>query len=506
MSYLGIDIGTTGCKAVVFDGDGCALCLAYREYATLSPQPGWFELDPRQVITSCKQVIAEASGRVRDNDAVAAIGISSQGEAFTLLDKNDTCLCNAMVSFDSRSQSQVEDFTASFDAERLYRITGHSAHTLFSVFKVLWLKQNRPDVSEAMHRLLCFGDLLGYELTGHATISYNLAARTMMFDVNQCVWSKPILDAIGLDEQVLSQPVEAGHTVGCLTRRIADELGLNPGTIVVAGGHDQCCGALGVGVTGPGIAAYSIGTVECVTSAFELCILNETMRQSNFATYPYTIEGLYTTLAFTTTGGSLLRWFRDTLGDYERQQAQLTGCDVYDLLLKDMPTEPTSLFIQPHFVSTGTPYFDPLPLGAILGLSLTTTKGELAKAILECVTYEMKVNFELLCKAGVDITQLRAFGGGAKSAVWMQIKADILNLPIATLAVSEAGCLGAAMLAAKAHGDIDSLRECSQAWVKPVHVYEPQPARSKQYRDRFETYSYIYNNLKPLSTMIHKFK
>jgi xylulokinase len=118
----------------------------------------------------------------------------------------------------------------------------------------------------------------------------------------------------------------------------------------------------------------------------------------------------------------------------------------------------------------------------------------------------MKVNFELLCKAGVDITQLRAFGGGAKSAVWMQIKADILNLPIATLAVSEAGCLGAAMLAAKAHGDIDSLRECSQAWVKPVHVYEPQPARSKQYRDRFETYSYIYNNLKPLSTMIHKLK
>jgi xylulokinase len=305
---------------------------------------------------------------------------------------------------------------------------------------------------------------------------------------------------------MLSQPIEAGHVIGILTRRIADELGLNPNTRVVTGGHDQCCGALGVGVTGPDIAAYSIGTVECVTPVFEGCILNATMQQSNFATYPYTIEGLYTTVAFTTAGGSLLRWFRDTLGDYERQQAQLVGCDVYELLLKDVPPEPTSLFVLPHFVSTGTPYFDPSPLGAILGLSLTITKGELAKAILEGVTYEMKINFELLRKAGVNITQLRAFGGGAKSKVWMQIKADILNIPIATLAVSEAGCLGAAMLAAKACGGIDSLQECSLAWVKPVHVYEPQPARRQQYQERFEIYSHIYKNIKPLGARINKLK
>ena len=506
MSYLGIDIGTTGCKAVVFDGDGCAISQAYREYATISPQQGWFELDPRQVMAACKQTIAEASGKVKATDAVAAIGVSSQGEAFTALDKRGNYLCNAMVSFDSRSQSQVREFTESFGAKKSYQITGHSAHALFSVFKLLWIKQNRPDVFKAIHRLLCFGDLLTYELTGIAQISHNLASRTMLFDVNKCMWSVPILKALELDEKVLSQPVPAGHTVGRVTGRAADEAGLNHDTVVVAGGHDQCCGALGVGVTGSGIAAYSIGTVECVTPAFDTCVLNKTMRQSNLATYPYTIEGLYTTVAFTTTGGSLLRWFRDTLGISEMEQAKHTGEDVYDIMLKNIPAEPTSLFVLPHFASTGTPYFDPSPLGAILGLSLTTTRGELVKAILEGITYEMKVNLELLRKAGVDVTQLRAFGGGTKSAAWMQIKADILNIPITTLAVTEAGCLGAALLAAKANGKVGTLQDCSKMWVKPVHVYEPQAARTGKYQDRFEIYSHIYNNIKPLSTMIHKLR
>jgi xylulokinase len=506
MSYLGIDIGTTGCKAVVFDGEGCALCQAYREYATLSPQQGWFELDPGQVMAACKQMIAEVSEKVRDTDAVAAIGISSQGEAFTALDKKGSYLCNAMVSFDGRSQPQVIEFTDAFGAEKLYKITGHSAHTLFSLFKLLWIKQNRPEVFKAIYRLLCFGDLLTYELTGIAQISHNLASRTMLFDVNKCAWSAAILNALELDERVLSQPVPAGHTIGKITRQTADKLGLDHSTVVVAGGHDQCCGALGVGVTGTGIAAYSIGTNECVTPAFDTCVLNETMRQSNFATYPHIVEGLYATVAFTTAGGSLLRWFRDTLGTSEIEQANRTGKDVYDLLLKNIPTEPTALFVLPHFASTGTPYFDPSPMGAILGLSLTTTKSEIAKAILEGVTCEMKVNLELLRKAGVDITQLRAFGGGAKSAVWMQIKADIIDMPITTLAVTEAGCLGAAMLAAKACGKVGTLQECSRMWVKLIRTYEPRPEQSLKYKERFEIYSNIYDSLKPLRVMINKIR
>jgi xylulokinase len=506
MSYLGVDIGTTGCKAVVFDRTGHVLSQSYCEYQTISPKQGWFELNSHNILTSCKKVIAQAGGQTKNTDPVAAIGISSQGEAFTLLDKNDKYLCNAMVSFDTRSQAQVEEFCRSFGSQKLYQITGHSAHTLFSLFKLLWIKQNYPKLFDNIRRFFCFGDLLTYELTGQSVISYNLAARTMLFDINHLCWSQEILYAIGIDKTILPKLAPSGYCVGELKSNIADELGLAKNVTVATGGHDQSCGALGVGVIGPGTAAYSIGTVECLTPAFKECILNKSMQASNLATYPYIVENLYTTVAFNMTGGNLLRWYRNNFGQYEIQLAQKTGKDSYDLLLKDIPNKPTSIMVLPHFTSTGTPYFNPSPAGAIIGLNLNTSKEQVIKAILEGLTYEIRLNLELLKKAGIDITSIRAFGGGAKSSAWMQIKTDILNVPITSLAVTEAGCLGAAMLAGKSCGEITSLADYSKLWVKPIRVYEPSAKNVEQYKERFEIYSKLYDTIAPLNEMIKKLK
>ncbi|MEN6385853.1 MAG: FGGY family carbohydrate kinase, partial [Phycisphaerales bacterium] len=252
MSYLGIDIGTSGVKAVVFSETGQILSSAHQEYPTYSLQPGWFDLDPHEVVASSKAVISKVSAKVRNSDSVRSIGISSQGEAFTVLDKDDKFLCNAMVSFDTRSQKQVCEFTEIFGAERLYNITGHSAHTIFSVFKILWLKENQPQLFARIKRLLCFGDLLGYELTGKAAISYNLAGRTMLFDVRMLEWSDEILYAIGLDKSALSEALPAGYPIGNLKKDIAGELGLGSDVIVTTGGHDQSCGAVGVGAASSG--------------------------------------------------------------------------------------------------------------------------------------------------------------------------------------------------------------------------------------------------------------
>jgi len=464
----------------------------------LSPRAGWFELDSHKVLSTCKEVISKAALHVRDSDPVKAIGISSQGEAFTAIDKDGAYLCNAMVSFDARSQKQVKAFVRSFGAEALYRITGHSAHTLFSLFKILWIKENWPDVFGKMSKLMCMGDMLGFELTGRAAISYNLASRTMLFDVNKLLWSQEILAAVGLDSGVLSQAIGAGEIIGKVRAQISTTLGLGNDVCVVTGGHDQSCGALGAGAIEAGTAAYSIGTVECITPAFGSCVLDEAMRLSNLATYPHTVAGLFTTVAFATTGGSGLRWFRDTFGKYEIEQSAATGQDVYDLLLKDMPQKPSGLVVLPHFTSTGTPHFDPSPTGAILGLQLSTSKGELIKGLLEGITYEMKLNLELLRKAGIEVEHLRAFGGGTKSSAWMQIKADILEIPIVSVEMSEAGCLGAAMLAAKAMGLIGSLRECSDSWVKVGRRYVPDEKRAKVYRDRYAVYQGLYKMLKPI--------
>ncbi len=504
MSYIGIDIGTTGCKALVLDESAGILASSYREYALISPEKGWYELDPVLVINACKEVISEVSNKVKKDFPVKAVGISSQGEAFTLLDEAGECLCNAMVSSDIRSQKQVEEFTKSFGLEKLYSITGHSPHTLFSVFELIWFLENKPELASRIKKFLCFGDLLCYKLTGKAVTSHNLASRTMLFDVKSLRWSDEILQAIDVDKSILPESMPSGRPAGQLLPEMATELGLSKDVIVTVGGHDQSCGALGVGITSAGKAAYSIGTVECITPVFGDCVLNETMRNCNLATYPYTVEGLYTTVAFNITGGNLLRWFRDNFGQYELAEAGKTNRDVYDLLLESIPDEPTNLFVQPHFAPTGTPYFDPNPTGAIIGLTLNTTKAELTKALLEGVTYEMKLNIELLKSAGITVDKLCAFGGGVKSAKWLQMKADILGLPIESLSTAEAGCLGAALLAAKARGDVGSLEDLSRVWAKPARTFEPQANNVDKYNERYEIYSDIYKTLKPLGEKINR--
>jgi xylulokinase len=502
MAYIGIDIGSSGAKAIGVSEEGAIIASAYREYTIHSPYEGWFELNPREVISVCKETISNVKKQIsaggKDQARIKAIGISSQGEAFTVLDGSGNYLCNAMISSDARSKEQVKRFAEEFGAERLYRITGHTPATLYSLFKVLWLKENRPEIFHKIKRLLCMGDLLSYELTGEAVISHNLAARTMMFDVSRRRWSGEVLDAIGLDEGVLSLTTGAGALIGKIRPEIVYELGLEKNTLVITGGHDQSCGALGVGATGPKTAAYSIGTVECVTPAFSECILNETMMNANLATYPHTAEGLYTTVAFCITGGCGLRWFRDEFGQYEAEKARQDGKNVYDLLTANMPEEPSGLLVLPHFTATGTPYFDPSPTGAILGVKLTTRKGELVKGLLEGISYETKLNIELLRNAGIELNELRAFGGGTNSAKWMQIKADVFGMPITTVSVSEAGCIGAAMLAAKGCGDITSIGECSRQWIKQGRIYDPDAKKAAVYRERFEKYRGLYWKMKEI--------
>lgn len=508
MSYLGIDIGTTGTKAVVFSEKGQIIASAYREYSLQNPGQGRYELDPRQVISSCKKVIAESAKTAALHDPVLAIGIASQGEAFTLLDKNDQHLCNAMVSFDTRSSEQVEHFCNTFGREKLYRITGHTAHTLFSLFKLLWLKDNHPDLLKQAARFLCMGDLLRYKLTQNAVTSYNLASRTMLFDVSKKRWSPEILNAAGINPEILPQTASSGTSAGTVTSQLARELSLAKDVIVTTGGHDQCCGALGAGVDQSGIAACSLGTVECITPAFSDCVINNTLMEANLATYPHTVDDLYTTVAFCMTGGSGLKWYKDNFGLLEQQTADQSGRNVYDLLIGQIPPKPTGLMLLPHFTSTGTPYFDPSPLGAILGINLSTTKGEILKALLEGISFEMKVNLDLLQSCGIAVNQLRAFGGGIASGDWMQIKADIFNMPISCVQVKEAGCMGAAMLAARGAGKITSLSECCREWVKTDRSYRPNPENAVIYAKHFEIYKDLYADLAPIrekmKNSIHK--
>jgi len=494
--YMGIDIGTSGCKAVVFDEHGRQIAAAYREYDLIIPKPGWAELNSDEVIERCFEVIRQAASEV-PGESLRGLGVSSQGEAFTPIDADGKALGNALVSSDTRAAEYAKSWSHEFGVEKLYEITGHTAHPLFTLFKMLWLRDNAPQVWSAARWFLCFEDLLLFRLGLEPAMGWPLAGRTMLFDVRKHRWSGEILEAIGLSADKLARPLQSGTKVGGIPTSVASQLGLGGDVFVVTGGHDQPCGALGAGATTPGVAMYATGTVECITPAFAEPTFSDDLRANNLATYDHTVPGMYVTVAYSLTGGNILKWFRDEFGAEEIRKARQSGANAYELLLEAAGDEPSPLMVLPSFTPTGTPYFDTEATGAILGLRLSSTRGQVIRALLEGVAFEMRLNLDILDRSGCKIDQLRAIGGGAKSPIWTQLKADVIGKPITTLNVTEAGCLGVAMLAAAADTG-RTVTDLAAEWVKPVSDVHPRDEAADWYTKRFETYKSLYPTLREL--------
>ena len=493
--YLGIDIGTSGCKAVIFNEDGRQEALAYRDYNIISLKPGWAELDTDEVIAKCFDVIRESASKIKDG-TVRGLGISSQGEAFTLVDSNGKALCNALVSSDIRANELIQSWTDKFGEEKLYNITGHTPHPMFSLFKLLWLKENIKEIWSKAHRILCFEDLLQYRLgITDPSMGWPLAGRTMLFDVVKHKWDEEILAQVGVSPLQLSRPLQSGTLAGFIEASIAADLNLGGRTFIVTGGHDQPCSALGAGAIEPGVAVYSSGTVECITPAFNKPIFTADLRKNNLCTYDHTAPGMYATVAFSLTGGNILKWFRDQFGDEEVADARKTGCDPYELLIDQLPAEPSKLLVLPYFTPTGTPYFDVSIKGAILGLDMSSTREEIMRALLEGVAFEIKLNLEILRESGYEVKELRVIGGGARSRRHIQLKSDVIGMPVTILDVTEAGCMGVAMLA-KACDTGEDVASISGRWVKPVSKAEPE--LKEFYVEKFKTYKKLYPLIKEL--------
>ncbi|MCK5843152.1 MAG: hypothetical protein KAG97_00510 [Victivallales bacterium] len=496
MSYLGLDIGTSGCKAVVFNVDGAALGAAYKEYAVLTPEPGYAELDSGEVMEACFDVMREAAGTT-DGDPISGMCISSQGEAFTPVGRDGEIIGNGMVSSDARAANLVDEVVSKFGGERLYEITGHTAYSMFTLFKLLWLKRNRPELWERAEALHCYEDLMHLRLGLAPAISWPLAGRTMMFDVNSHSWSCEILDFLGLSDSHLARPLPTGALVGEIPADLAAEAGLPKGVKVYAGGHDQTVGAVGAGVVEDGVAMYATGTVECICPVLSEKCASRELREANLCCYDYAIQGKYTTVAYSLTGANILQWFKNEFGQPEAAKASETGRNVYELLLEAVPEANTDIIALPHFTPTGTPHFDAAATGAILGLRLSTSRGEILKALLEGVALEMRLNLDIMERSGMCVDKFIATGGGAKSAKWIQLKANALNRPISVLEIEEAGCFGAAMIAMSAETNIP-LSELTAKGRNDLATLAPDPNLVATYDAKFAKYKKLYPTLKKL--------
>ena len=379
MSYLGIDVGTSGCKAGRFDARGSLLALAYHEYPLITPQAGWAEIDSAAVCRSCLDAIREAAA-ASPADPVAALAISSQGEAFTPVSADGAYLANAMVSFDVRSEPSVAEFTRRFAAGRLYELTGHTPHTMFTLFKLLWLCRHRPDVWRAAVKFYSFRRVAP-AATGPRT-GHQLAVGRPNHALQRADPSVggrgPFRDPHG------SLPIGAPGGVGHGGRHNQPErcgrTGLATGSDGRGRGARSALRRSRAGIVEPGTAMYSTGTTECICPLFPRPVFHEDLFRSNLCTYDSAIPGTYTTVAFSLTGGNLLRWFRDQWCEAEVQDAARKGDDPYEVILRGMDDEPTDLFVLPYFTTSGTPYCDPQVPGAILGLRLGTTRGQVLRA------------------------------------------------------------------------------------------------------------------------------
>jgi len=498
MSLLGLDVGTTGCKAMVFNLEGRILGQGYQEYPLHYPQPGWAELDSEQVWGGVCNAIRAATAQAGKADPVRALAVSTQGEAVTPLDRAGRPLANTIVTFDSRTIPQSQWWEQAMGKEALFAISGQPLHPMYTINKIMWWRENAPELYAATWKFLCYGDLTSHRLGAEPVMDYSMACRTMAFDLNRKEWSRKILDLAEVDESCLPGVAPAGTVIGQVSEQMARELGLPAGVAVVTGGHDQPCGALGAGIIEPGVAMDATGTVECITPAFDHPVLTPQMLEYNYPCYCHVAPGMYVALAFNFTGGSLLRWYRDVLGKQERDEAEVSGLDVYDVMIGLAANGPASVFVLPHFTVTGTPWMDSRAKGAMLGLTLATSKGDIIKGLLDGITYEMRLNLDYLGAAGVRINKLRAIGGGAKSPTWLQLKANIFNRPVYALSVSEAACLGAALLAGWAVGEYRDLDQAVAATVQVTDTYAPQPQEVARYEESYQLYRQIYPTLRDL--------
>jgi xylulokinase len=426
MSFMGLDVGTTGCKAVVFNEDAEVLSSAYREYPLLHPRPGWSELDPEFVWQRSKEVIAQVNERVK-RDPVEAVSISVQGEAVTPIDRDGKSLYNFSVSFDHRTVEQYQWWKQEMGKEQVFQITGMSLHPMHTINKLMWFKRNRPEILERTWKFLCVEDYVIYRLSGQLATDPSIAARTMAYDVVKRRWSEQMLRRAEIDPDLLPPVFDSGTPVGTVQRRLAEELGFGEHVCVATGGHDQPCGALGAGVIRPGLAMNATGTSDVLCPVLEHPLLTSQMLRANYCCYPHVWGKRYCSIGFNLTGGLLLRWYRDTLCSEEKQKAEEQGRDAYEIILEEMSDGPRDLYFLPHFVGSGTPTLDPLSRGAILGLTVDTRKPHLARAVIDSVDYEMRLNIEKMEEAGMAIDQIRAIGGGAKSPLWLQMKADVFG-------------------------------------------------------------------------------
>lgn len=493
MKIAGLDIGTTGCKLTVFDEKGRYLDTAYKNYPSKRQNSG-HEIDAGAIIKGVLDVMKAMGEKHPD---IGGIGVTSFGETFVLADEEGNPLHIAMLYTDPRGKQECKELVEKMGEKNIASITGLAPHEMYSISKIMWMKRNRPEIYRQAKHIFLMQDLVVFHLTGKAQMDYSLATRTMGFDITTLEWCREIFSCADIDVGLMSELVPTGTLVGCLRQKIAEITGLSVNTKIVSVSHDQVAAAVGAGVFDAGKMVDGAGTVECMIVVYDKLPDLEDMFKGKFAVVPYVIPGKYLAYAFSYTGGALIQWCVETLAKKEQETAKELGISVNEFLEEEFQ-EPTGLLALPHFAGAATPYMDTGSKGAIVGLTVNTSIREIYRACMEGVVYEMLVNIEYLKSSKPQYKMIHATGGGAKSQTWMQMKADMLNVPIKALKTPDAGTVGSAMLTGIAVGCFKNLEEAAAYMVEEKKIYYPRKEMHEKYEKVYKRYRRLYDAVRPL--------
>jgi xylulokinase len=489
--FLGIDVSTTGVKALLIDRKGIVIGSANTEHPLSTPQPLWSEQNPADwwngTQTSIQKLLLE-TGIV--GEQIDAIGMTGQMHGLTMLDMDGKVLRPAILWNDQRTGVQCDDIRQRLGKDRLIRLTGNDALTGFTAPKILWVQQNEPDIYKRVRHILLPKDFVRWHLTGRFAVDKADGAGTILFDIQARDWSPEVLKKLDIPIEWLPQAFEGPQITGYITDKAARLTGLKQGTPVVAGGGDQAAQAVGVGAVRPGIVALTLGTSGVVFATIDQAFIEPEGRLHSFC---HSVPGRWHLMGVMLSAAGSLRWYRDTFAP---------GME-YDTLLKpaiQVPMGSEGLFFLPYLTGERTPYPDPLARGAFAGLTIRHTQGHIIRAILEGVAFGLRDSFELMKSTGLaTIDQVRVSGGGARSALWRQILADTFNAELVTVNTTEGAAYGAALLAGVGAGAWSNSEEACDKTVHLTGSTKPVAQGAEFYEKAYGLYRRLYPALKDIS-------
>jgi len=499
MPLLGLDIGTSGTKALLLSENHAVLAAAESPHQLLTPRPGWTEQDPECWWKACqlatKAVLAKAGVK---GSAVRAIGLSGQMHGSVFLDKNGKVLRPALLWNDQRTAVQCAEIEKKAGGRgALIKMVSNPALTGFTAPKILWFAQNEPAKFARCAQVLLPKDYIRYRLSGEWISEVSDASGTLLLNVKTRSWHKGLISKLGLDADLLPPLVESQDITGEVTEEAAGELGVTAGVPVVGGAGDQAAGAVGTGVCSPGLVSASMGTSGVI---FATSASPQTDPEGRVHTMCHAIPETWCVFGCMLSAGGSLQWLRNTLFGEQVAKAKDAG-RLYPAMIEEaqkVPAGSENLFFLPYLTGERCPHPDPDARGCFIGLTPRHGRAHLIRSVIEGITFGMREQVEIFRSMGIPVKQVRASGGGARSAFWRQLQADMYAAPVVTINVAEGAALGAAILAAVGVGDYASVPEATGAVIQERDKAVPQKGSSRRYAAGAVRFGELYPALRKI--------